>query len=437
MQRTGGVTTDLNSHVQGLRPRGLPYPRFIHFLFGLFAIYLVLPIYDVPLLGLSISAPIFFVIAVSCILKPPSRWFHAFRGWILLAVVLWVGIFISAVANGLVSGGVNLDRQGISLVVHYAFWMLVFVMTAYFASQEGVLQGTSDLLGWAVFALAVLRWLEVLIWRNVGAWTGTHLLTQNTYGFLFSTFSPFLLVRILEARGEKRLVAVAGNVTLWAAVAINGSRGSWVSIASGLAMCLIVLAILRPSKIPALMAAAILVGGMAWVTWMAFPEGAARVADRFDTFQTLGTDKSYMIRQLMIQKAQRLFAQSPLIGVGAGRFTQASIPLDIPGLLAYANQVDFDTRSSHNSYLDLLAESGLAGAVPFAILLITLTWGGLRSTFRFLRDGGFWMLAVFLGFLQMSIHMWAIASLTNTGTWFVYGLTAAAIAVANRKDVAA
>ena len=47
------------------------YNRVIYFLFYMFALYLVLPLVDVPLLGLSLSAPIFFFIALVCIFKPP------------------------------------------------------------------------------------------------------------------------------------------------------------------------------------------------------------------------------------------------------------------------------------------------------------------------------------------------------------------------------
>ncbi len=412
----------------------LAFPRIIYLLFYVFALYLVLPFYDVPLLGLSLSAPIFFIIAAVTVLKPPRPWFRAYRGWILIAVLIWLGIFISAAANGLLSGGVNIDTSGISLTIHYAYWLLVFVITAYFASQGDMLKRISEVLGWGVLALALLRLLEVVLYGNVGAWTRTHWLEQNAYGVLFSTYSPFLLLRILEEKRWKKLLAVAGTLTLWAAAAINGSRGSWVSIAIGLALCLILLAVSRPGKFAGLLIAVLFIFGLAGAAWTAFPQVHTSVVDRFNTFQTLDTEKSYMIRQLMIQKGVRLFEQSPIIGVGAGRFTKSSAPLDIPQILSYANQAYFNAKSSHNSYLDFLAESGLVGAIPFGILLITLAWGGFKSAYRFSRKGSYLILAVFLSFVQMSIHMWVIASLTNTGNWFIYGLAAAAIVIANKKE---
>lgn len=413
------------------------YPRIIYLLFFLFALYLVLPFYDVPLLGLSLSAPLFFIIAITCLLKPPRPWFHAYRRWILWALIFWLGIFISAVANGLLSGGVNIDTEGISLLIHYAYWMMVFVITVYFASQGDMLKRISRTLGWGVLVLALARWLEVVLYGNYGAWTSTHWLTQNTYGFLFSTFSPFLLIKIFENRGWKKLLAVGANVLLWGAAAINGSRGSWIAIAIGLAVCLIILLISRPGQFVSMAGILLAIGFIAGSSSLVFPQMTAKVVDRFNTLQNLDQEKSYMIRQLMIQKGERLFLQSPIIGVGVGRFTESSVPLDIPQVLSYAGQQHFDVKSSHNSYIALLAESGLAGAVPFAILLIILSWRGAKSVIRSSRNNRFWILAAFLGFVQMSIHMWAIASLTNTANWFIYGLAAAAIVVSNRKEVTA
>ena len=71
------------------------YPGFVYTLFYIFSAYLVLPLVDIPLLGLSISAPLMFVIAIPCLLKPPAPWFKRYQSWIFLAIFFWLGIFIS------------------------------------------------------------------------------------------------------------------------------------------------------------------------------------------------------------------------------------------------------------------------------------------------------------------------------------------------------
>ena len=149
------------------------------------------------------------------------------------------------------------------------------------------------------------------------------------------------------------------------------------------------------------------------------------IVARFNTMDELDNDKSYQIRVLMNQKSMRLFQASPIIGVGAGRFTVSSTPLDIPAVLNYASQEHFDRKSAHNSYLSFLAENGLLGAIPFLVLLLVLSIGGSLAVFRGIRHDRYYLLAVLLGFMQMSVHMWAISSLTNTANWFMYGLAAA------------
>ena len=269
-------------------------------LFIIFALYLVLPIIDIPLIGLSLSAPIFFIVAVISILKPPRPWFQKYRIWIFLAAAIWMGIFLSAAGNGILSGGTNINTQGILTVIRYAYWLLVFVITTYFASQGKILQSVASVLGWGIMILALLRWGEVIIYGNLGAWTGTHLMSQNSYGFQFSTFSPFILILMIRQHGWKKGLAAIGYLLLWGAAAINGSRGSWIAMAVGLVVCLLILVLTRPSRIAKLLVQLALLVGILSAAWIAFPNAASVVTSRFNTLQALDDEKSYMIRQLMI-----------------------------------------------------------------------------------------------------------------------------------------
>lgn len=403
------------------------YPCWYQALFMLFAVYLVMPLVDVPLVGISLSAVFFLVLGLYCILKPPAPWFHQYRHWILAAVSIWIGIFLSAFLNGMISGGINIDINGISLVIHYGYWMLVFVVTAYYFHQLGMLKKVARVLGWSALITGLLRWGEVAIYGNVGAWSGTHLLTQNAYGFLFSTFSPFLLFLVLDEKGIRRVVAIMGYILLLGSIAINGSRGSWVSIGIGMGLLLLFLFFSRLQVFIKVTIFIIVIAGMLVLAANFFPQVADKVLARYGTMENLQEDKSYMIRQAMIQKALILFKESPIIGVGVSRFTKTSTDLALSGVLSYGSQDGFNIKSSHNSYVALLAESGLVGTIPYVILLGILSIGGLSGAFLGIKRGEYQNLAVCLSFVQMSIHMWAIASLTNTANWFIYGLMAAVI----------
>ncbi len=429
---------NLNSEIQpisiGEKPRFriqkvFQYPKIIRVLFLIFGAYLVLPIIEVPVLGLSLSAPIFLIIALKCILKPPYPWSKKLSGWILLAIFLWLGIFISTWANGLLSGGVEIGQGGILTVIRYIYWLLVFVITAHFFSKIRMIKKLVMVLGWAVFLLALLRCYEIFQFGNIGSATRTQFLTQNSYGFIFSTFSPFLISVPFFTKGWKRILAILGNFFLLGAVALNGSRGSWVAISSGLILYLVYTLITDRKRFFSLLLVILVTFGVAVAAWQTFPDLTTRIQQRFNTFDSLDQEKSYMIRQLMIQKGWRLFQDSPIIGVGANRFTLTSTDLDIPRILSYRNQEYFDRTSSHNSYLGFLAEFGLIGTIPFGILLITLGFRGSLSSHNLYKEGHLWALPVLLGFFQMSVHMWVISSLTNTANWFIYGLIASIIMI--------
>jgi O-antigen ligase len=168
-----------------------------------------------------------------------------------------------------------------------------------------------------------------------------------------------------------------------------------------------------------------MVGGV--VAWNYMPKAAEAIEKRLSTFQTLEEDKSYLIRQVMIQKGLRLFEESPLIGVGANRFTQTWTDITLPEMLSYRSIEEFEKKNSHNSYIQFLAEFGLIGAIPLALLLVILLVRGSKAAHRSLRKNNMVPLAFFVSFIQMSVHMWVITALTGTVTWFIYGMVTAII----------
>lgn len=409
------------------RRKRVSFPRVIYFLFYFFAVYLVIPVIDVPLLGLSLSAPIFFFIAMAAVFRPPRPWFKQYSSWILLAVLIWFGIFLSTTANGLLSLGVNINNDGFFYLIRYMYWILVFVITAYFANQPSMLERITSILAWCVLLLAVFRWVEVILYGNVGAWTGTRLMTQNAYGFQFSTFSPFVLISVFQAKGKKRLFWVMALLVIWGAAAINASRGSWVAMGLGLAVSFLIFFFSRPRKFIGGLFALLFVAGAGVLAWTYMPKAADAVQERLDTFASLEEDKSYVIRQVMIQKGLRLFQESPLIGVGANRFTLTWTDLTIPELISYVDIENFERRNSHNSYVQFLAEFGLVGSIPLAVLLIILTVRGYKTALSSIKRNNLVPLAIFISFIQMSVHMWVLTALTGTVSWFIYGLLTAVI----------
>jgi len=395
------------------------YPAYLYNLFYGFGLYLVLPLFDIPLLGLSISAPIFFVIAATVIFKPIKPWFNEHRGWIILSLAIWLAVALSTIINEMLPGGA-FNRAGMISIIQYAYWLLVFVICGYLFRDVEIRKKISQIFAIAIFVLVCLRWYEALFEGKMGAWAGTRFMTENGYGFNFSVFSPFLFLRSVDKDVKKRGFWVFATILLLVAVAINGSRGSWVAIALGVCISVVTFIVTdRKNAANVLLVLAVLFC-VGYIAMSLSPTISKAVNDRFQTLSSLEEDKTYVVRKVLVRKGLTLFEESPLIGVGSARFAQEKVELELPELLQHVDREAIGRKSSHNSYIQFLAEFGLIGAIPFSIMLFYLLVRGALLSFKDIDDR-FDYLRYFVAFLQMSVHMYVISSITGTLAWVMYG----------------
>jgi O-antigen ligase len=405
----------------------------IAFLFLFFALSLTLPIIDIPLLGLSLSAPVFLLVAMPVLLRPTIPWLGAHKRWIFIGVLIWVGIFLSATLNGLLSGGTRVDLDSLVYLVRYAYWFLVLVVTVYLiSSQIKLAERLVRIIAIGIFALGVLRLGEAIFGGAIGAWTRLHFITQNGYGIQFSMFYPLLLSFVYW--GPKRKLAMLALPLVLAAILLNGSRSNWIATLVGTVVFLWMHLRTQPRRARAVAILLLLVSMIGLGALFAPQEVTSAFEARFSTLEKLEQDKTFVIRQLMTQKGLRLFQASPWTGVGVSRWRKESIPLEIPRVLSYAPQSHFDAKSSHNSYISFLAENGLVGTIPFGFLLLTLTIRGYSASRNLAMQGQVWVLGIYASFIGMSVHLWSLSGLTGTAPWFLYGLLAAVIVLDNRSS---
>lgn len=394
----------------------------------IFIVTMVIPIIDLPLLGLSLSAPIFFLIVLEVVFRSSGFTLKPYSRWLMLVYVLWMGLLLSF------GGNVIFGRVGISIeqviiwMTYYLYWLTVFIFTIWIFTNTRAFYTLPLLIGCCIFLIAFVRLFEAVVFQRYGLFRGPVVLTQNNYGLLFSTFTPYLLLLTIQLKGRWRVISGIGMVLLAVTIILNGSRSSWIAVGIGLVLFSLFYVVSQPRKIIYL-AVAVLVGGALLAgAWLVMPHAIrADIYSRIGSFNDLEADKSFVIRELMIQKGVRLFERNPLFGAGAGQFRVSSVPLDIPVVLQYADQSYFDVKSSHNSYVGLLGETGLAGMIPYLVLFSTLLVVGLISVVRWARRGELWAIPVYCSFIGMSIHLWSLSGLTNTATWFVYALVAAMI----------
>lgn len=139
----------------------------------------------------------------------------------------------------------------------------------------------------------------------------------------------------------------------------------------------------------------------------------------------LSRDKSWLIRLLMIKKAEEINKDFPWFGIGLNRFT--SFNSQLPELRQRdfsrlrSSSIEFlNSRSAHNSYFQILAETGYIGlfvlllilAIPTVIWVFRIFSSKINDRFLFA-----------IPFFAIIVHFYAISSLTGAVSWFVIGLT--------------
>ncbi|HUG81626.1 MAG TPA: O-antigen ligase family protein [Bryobacterales bacterium] len=225
-----------------------------------------------------------------------------------------------------------------------------------------------------------------------------------------------------------------GLFLLSVAIAVNGSRSSWAAVVIGTALtlaCLFFWNSANRAKSALLLILTFVGLGLAST---ALPSAWTQpVEERWQTLSRLDRDKSYAVRSLMVSKALRLFESSPWFGAGVGQFRVETVDLELPLVLSTFAASRYQRRSAHNAYLGLLAESGVVGAAPVAALLVILAAGGVWAVRGHVLRGETWAAPVFAGFVAMSVHLALLSGLTNTATWFMFGLVAGLIHRERRK----
>ena len=137
----------------------------------------------------------------------------------------------------------------------------------------------------------------------------------------------------------------------------------------------------------------------------------------------LNEDRSWLHRKLMIEKGFEIFSLHPIIGIGANNFKyfDSSLKsLDDYVRLNYESKDFYNRRSSHNSYIQILAELGILGLILFTIIFIRPI-RYIRSSTFFQRDFSSFYLSL-ISLISMLIHFYSISSITGTLPWLIFGL---------------
>lgn len=250
--------------------------------------------------------------------------------------------------------------------------------------------------GALVVAATVEAWLggreyvSQLVREHNSSWRifATFLNPNELAGYLGLAI-PLAAAAYLWARSASGKI-LAGFATLLTvvAMALTGSRGGWISLVAGLYLFALLAGIaFRRTRLAAIVS--LLCLGVILAAALAVPPLRARLTG------SLAGGNSDMFRRLTWQGTERIVAEHPWLGVGPGAF-EFIYPKYARGGV---------TRMAHQNYLQMAAETGVAGGVAFIWLLLAFFWLAGKG-FRRASDLEARLLyaACIAGVLAFSIH---------------------------------
>lgn len=190
---------------------------------------------------------------------------------------------------------------------------------------------------------------------------------HNATGSVYAIVSVFALSFFLKGDKKEKIAYGAIFLLCFIALLITKSRGSLLAFLAG---ALFVFLLSSESFLKFLR-------NVAFMGILAVP--VILLTDTLDRIKMIfyAKDANTLTRLSLWDKAITLFKQSPIFGIGYGRYNDVQWHFDSlrlsgkPGILAFYTQQNFvySDTNAHNSYLQFLAETGIVG-----LLLVIIFW---------------------------------------------------------------
>ena len=305
-----------------------------------------------------------------------------FGGRVLPGALLWLlsAITVLDLWQLVTTSDLYQTRDAVFFHASVMVVVLVVVMAANDTLKTRTLIGGLALLGVAEAVIGLGQYANgaetPMYWLSRGFAAAIRTRIHGTLGNP-NVLSTFLLVGIgatallaVEQRGVRRFALLAGACVQIAAMALTYSRGGYAGLA---ALVLSGAAFLWPVRRRA-GPVFITVGATAVLALLALPSVGLRAGS-----VTLDEGDTAASRLFIWRTAVRIWQAHPTWGSGIGTFNAAYAAHRPAGVLTTYAMVRIP-GSAHNDYLQLLAETGVGGAI---IVLTAAGWGLWRAARRY------------------------------------------------------
>jgi O-antigen ligase len=297
---------------------------------------------------------------------------------IVLSPLLPPLLALSLVALGQIvfRGTASAYHTRLELQLLLAYAILLFLASQAFASAEdwrGFVWFVMSF-GFLVAVFGILQHLTFngkLYWfremRYGGIPFGPYANRNHFAGFAELVIPVALVPLVLgKVRRERWLAAAIFALLPIVAIFLSASRGGILSFIAELGVLALLMVLRRAGGKHVLAGGVVLLLALLLVSWL----GVRQILERFSSMQSL--EVTVGKRATMRQDAWRIFRDHPWTGTGLG-----TLPMVFP---AYESLYDGKiVNHAHNDYLEMLADSGLAGALCCAWFLGVLFFSSLKQ----------------------------------------------------------
>ncbi len=311
----------------------------------------------------------------------------------------------------LVFSELPLSSSHIRISIQVIYWLLLAAVI--YNMYDRIPKET---LSKGVFFTVLLLMLMYVAGFNVG--------TQNSIAFTAIIFSPlgFYYLKSFEYK-------LVFSVVIVYLLLLNGSRsGAIISIVQ--AVLILFSAVPRLRKyMKSLIIGAFLFSFLAFsdelvesLGGVVYPYNEELGELLINTNYVLNNDLSWLQRKAQVQKAKQIFDEHPVLGVGFSNFQNYDIRIDELAVGGHIALKGIENRSAHNSYYEVLAETGLIGFILFCLFLIIVLidfWRNLNSIVSEFE------ICIFVSLIGMLIYFYSISAYLGTSSWIMYALYAA------------
>ena len=381
-----------------------------------------------------------FYLFIAIIYRVGLFWKSSFTGKLLLSLFLLVLVISNLTAPYSLMPRHPGIGHILTLGIQYVYWILV---AAFFSkySHRLDLSAIGKYLFWGSICSAIGFYLLPL---NLDLIVLQITFKQTRNSFIFSLLASVPICFIYLAQKYKG-VKLNSLILLFAflAIASNGRSGAIIIVIEMLLVGVIVYPMMfttfRLLLIPMLILSILVQSSTVDIYLDSLADSIESVNPRIANLMRntddgdLSYDKSWLLRKLMIDKGLEILPKHPFFGVGAGNFSYYDA--ELPSMYDYERLTSrsvgyYNSRSAHNSYIQILTDFGLVGFIIFMMILlrpISVLFMGLVQKRISLN------LLPIVALLGISIHFYAIAAITGAIPWFVIGLSLGSIIQSKSK----